>query len=218
MIKKTISYLAVVLLGISSLAAQDGPDSKAKEYLEILSEKSNSIKTFEIEFESKIVNAAEGIHIVQQGNIKVKGNKYNLKLDDNQIIVDGKAMYTISDCEAVIHDMPEENVLNPSNLFVIDNADFQYKMVKETTLDGKDVAIIELFPKDPKNAQFISITLTIDKNKMEPYIIKVNGREGNVYDYKIKKFIPNSSFPDTLLKFERSDFPCVEEVTDLREG
>lgn len=216
--KKTISYLVIVLLGISSLVAQEGPDSKAKEYLEILSEKSNSIKAFEIEFESKIVNTAEDINIVQDGNIKVKDNKYNLKFDDSQIIVDGEAMYTISECEAYIHDMPEENVLNPSNLFVIDKADFQYKMVKETTLDGKDVAIIELFPKDPKNAQFISITLTIDKNKMEPYIIKVNGREGNVYHYKIRKFIPNATFSDRHFKFVQSDYPCVEEATDLREG
>lgn len=201
------------------MAAQSDQDPTAKKYLDALSAKSKNYKTIEVDFESRIVNSAEGINISQEGNIKIKDKKYRLKLDDTDIIADGTAMYTVSDCECYINDMPDGGQLgvDPSNIFTIYDSDFKYKMVKETTIDGKDVAIIEMFPKNPKEAQFISITLTIDKKKMEPYKIVVKGREGNSYTYKIKKFSPNKEFSDSVFKFSRSAFPCVEECTDLRE-
>lgn len=203
-----------LLLGATSVFAQQDP--AAKVYLDKLSAKGKTYKTISAKFESQVLNESEGIDVKNTGSILIKDKKYRLFVGGNTIIFDGNAMYTISDdCDCYINDAPEagEYGIDPSNLFNIYNSDFKYSLDKESD----EFVVISLFPKNPDDAPFHTIIMTIDKKKMELSKIVVRGRENNSYIYKILEFTPNVPVSENKLKFLKSEFPCVEECLDMRD-
>lgn len=218
--KNLFTIITAMLIGVTAVSAQtEDQDPKAKKYLDALSAKSKKYTTLTAEFESRIFKEGE-IDIKQSGKIQIQDQKYRLTLNgDNTVIFDGKAIYAITDCECTISDAPEpgEYDIDPTKIFTIYEDKFKYQLREEKKMDGRNVAVIYLYPMDAKKAPFHTIVLTVDKDKMEPYIIEVKSREGNNYTYKISKYTPNLEIAASKFKFSRALFPCVEEVVDMRD-
>ena len=130
--------LSILLLsGIISLGsfAQE-VDTKAKAILDKLSAKTKSYSTIKADFQYSISNKTEGINDSQTGKIQIKGDNYYLSIQGQDIISNGKGIWTvIKESEEIqINDLPdedEEDYISPNKIFTLYEDGFKYKFVKE---------------------------------------------------------------------------------------
>ena len=192
-------------------------DEKAKGILDKLSAKTKSYSTIKAEFQLTLINKSEGLNETQSGSIYLKGEKYFISIQGQDIICDGKSMWThIKESEEVqINDLPdedEEEYISPSKIFTLYEDGFKYKFLK----DENGIQIINLYPKASDDKSFHRIALFINKAKNQISKVKVYGKDGTTFIYKIKTFSPNVSISDTKFKFDKAKHPGVE-VIDLRD-
>jgi len=206
------------LLFVTSLNANAQEDKKAKSILDKLSAKTRSYSSIKTDFTYSLVNKDRKINTTQSWKLILKGDKYRLEMGDQIVISDGKTMWKVlkTDKEVEISKPAAgEDALNPKNIFTMYEKGFRNKYVKEEKLGTKTVHIIELFPIVPKEKDYNSIRLFIDKNLLQVVKSEIRGKNGNLYTYDIKKFVTNDPVEDALFTYKSSEFPGFE-VNDLR--
>ena len=217
--KKLITIIiAVLALSASHAIAQD--DAKAKAILDELSAKTKSYSNIKADFSYKMENKDAKIDETQQGTIHIKGSKYRLEIAGQEVISDGKNVWTyLKDANEVqINnvDLSSDNAITPSNIFTIYEKGFKYKFDGEKTENGKVIQTINLYPIDVKAKPFHTVKLYIDKNAKQIHSIKVLSKDGNNYTYTVKSFTTNADINDAHFTFNQAKYPKVE-VIDLRE-
>lgn len=211
--------LSILLLsGIISLGsfAQE-VDTKAKAILDKLSAKTKSYNTIKADFQYSISNKTEGINDSQTGKIQIKGDNYYLSIQGQDIISNGKGIWTvIKESEEIqINDLPdedEEDYISPNKIFTLYEDGFKYKFVKEEN----GIQIINLYPKAAEEKSFHRIALFINKSKTQITKVKVYGKDGSIFIYKIKTFTTNQTIPDSKFTFNKASYPGYE-IIDLRD-
>ncbi|PCJ25804.1 MAG: hypothetical protein COA97_06920 [Flavobacteriales bacterium] len=211
------SFIIILLTISTCFSAIAQQDQKAKLILDKLSVKTKSYKTIKAEFKFAISNKAEGINESQTGKIQIKGEKYFLSISGQDVISNGKDVYTIiKDAEEVhinsIPDEDEEDFISPNTIFTLYETGFKYKYVKE----DKGMHIINLYPKDAEDKDFHRIALYINKAKNQISKVKIYGKDGAKTIYSITAFIANTTMPDSKFTFNKSKYPKYE-IVDLRD-
>jgi outer membrane lipoprotein carrier protein len=214
--KKFTLLFALATIGfVFSATAQT-----SKEVLDKLSAKAKAYKSITADFTSTLNNPKTGVNQTNNGSVKIKASKYQVKLGDYSIFCDGKTVWNYSkqDNSATIDNL--EDVKNggfdPSEMFTIWEKNFKHEM-KNTNLvvDGIACYQIALFPNDTKNKSYHTITLYIDKTKMEVLKTEVKTRENATITYKIKNFKTTLDLGDGEFIFNKSSYPGVV-ITDNR--
>ena len=212
--RSLVIILLTVATTFSALAQQD---QKAKGILDKLSAKTKAYKTIKADFKFTLFNKTEGINESQTGKIQIKGDKYFLSISGQDVISNGKDVYTvIKDAEEVqvnsIPDEDEDGFISPNKIFTLYETGFKYKYVKEE--QGNH--IINLYPNNADEKEFHRIALYIDKAKNEIEKVKVYGKDGSTTTYSITTFTANTTIPDTKFSFDKSKYPSFE-IVDLRD-
>lgn len=211
--KKLTTLLFAGLLTFNMNAQED---AKAKGILDKLSAKTKSYSTIKADFQYTMVNKSEGLNESQSGKIEIKGNSYLLTIQGQDIISDGKTIWThIKESEEVqINNVSEEDDegVSPNKIFTMYETGFKYKFVEEKN----NIQTINLYPKNPESKAYHRISLMIDKVKQEITEITMFGKDGTQSNYKIKSFTPNTAISDTHFTFNKSKYPNVE-IIDLRD-
>lgn len=209
------SLLILFIAGTTSLTAFAQEDTKAKGILDKLSAKTKAYKTIKADFQFTMSNKAEGTNESQSGKIEIKGDKYVLSISGQDVISDGKSMWTIlkESKEVQINEIDEddEEAISPNKIFTLYEEGFKYKYVKE----DKGMHIINLYPKAAADKSFHRIALYINKAKNEMSKVKVYGKDGTITTYFIKSFTSNTTIPETRFGFDKTKFPGYE-IIDLR--
>jgi outer membrane lipoprotein-sorting protein len=211
--KKIIFLTFTILLFLSANAQKD---KKATEILDKVIETTESYKTFKVDFVYKMYNEKSNIDESKEGILFVCKEKYRLLISNQMVISDGETIWTylISDKEVMIGSAEEnEEAITPSNLLNSYQEDYKSKFVKETTIRGKKVEIIELKPLKGKTYSLIKVT--IDKLKKQLVDFTIYDKNGSEYSYQINKFITNISLSDTTFTFSEKDYPDVDFI-DMR--
>lgn len=205
---KNTLFIFLLVLGISTFAQ----DRKAITLLNEVAEKTQSYANIKIRFEYKMLNKAQGINETLDGWLLSKGDKYKLDLAGQQIINDGKTIWTFMESvnEVQINEpMDDEEGFNPRNFLKSWADKFKAKILSES---GNEV-LLELLPK--KSSAFNKVHVTVDKNKKQLTTITMFDGSGNEFVYAIKAFITNETIPDSSFSFNLADHPGIE-VIDLR--
>jgi len=105
-------------------------------------------------------------------------------------------------------------LMDPAALFSIYEKDFNSKFVKDSTVAGKAIHIVELLP-DNDALDVSKISVNVDKNTMMIQSAILHSNDGNQYVIEIKNMVTNKNFPDSDFVFDAGKFPDVE-VIDLR--
>jgi outer membrane lipoprotein-sorting protein len=105
--------------------------------------------------------------IDKSGEVSVTGDKYRLKLPEQEIYNDGKTVWTFiqtsSYKEVTINDAAMmEGELTPSNIYKMYQTGFNYKLLADKTYQGKPVAVVELTALKA-NAPFKQVRLIVEK-------------------------------------------------------
>ena len=214
---KTIALLSALISLNGVVMAQT--DAKAKALLDQVSAKTKAYTSIKADFNYTLENKSDDFSETQSGSIAIKGSKYALKIAGQEIQCDGKTIWTyLKDAEEVqVTEVDEDNeeLITPTKLFTMYEKGYRHEYVKEESLDGVTVAVINIYPLDVDNKSFHTVKLYIDKEKLEFKRVKIMGKEGDTYTYKIKSFITNAAMSDADFKFDASKHPGVE-VVDLR--
>ncbi|MFN8777263.1 MAG: LolA family protein [Flavobacteriales bacterium] len=189
----------------------------SKEILDKLSTKAKGWKTISADFTSNLVDKKANINRKQDGSIKVKGQKYNLNLPDYVVICDGKTLWSYDKKGNVvtIDDLADvkDGSFDPSEMFTIWEKDFRHEMKNpNASVNGTEVYEIALYPNNPKDKPYHTLTMYVDKAKMEVSKVVVKTRENSEITYTVRNFKTGSEFPDTDFLFNKAKYPGVEEV------
>lgn len=218
---KLKTYLPILLLIFLHSNLLQAQDQKAKNILDELSKKTKSYNTMKAEFEYRMFSESDGIDEVQQGSLISKGNKYHLNIAGQEIISDGKTVWTVlSDAEEVqVNNVPEEteeaDFVSPNSILTLWEKGFKYQFEASGKLDGRSVEIIKLFPIKSDEKSFHTIRLFVREDKSAIEKIEIKGKDGTDYIYTIKKFESNPTVADKTFTFSVKEHPNFD-VIDLR--
>jgi outer membrane lipoprotein-sorting protein len=193
-------------------------DPKAKAILDGVSKKFSQLKSVVANFILKIEGANNSVTDSKKGTVYLKGAKYKVNLDGQEIISDNKTSWTYAKDanEVTINNVdPNSSTLSPAKLFTnFYDKDYLYRLDGETTEKGKVLQNIEMTPTD-KSKNVFKVIVSIDKKNQNISKMKVFEKNGNHYTYEITSFTPNTNVSDATFSFDPKKYPGVE-VVDLR--
>lgn len=208
---KNILILAVLVSFTSLGFAQN--DKKATAILDQVSAKTKAYKTIKIDFTYAMDNTKEKIHDKFKGTLISKGDRYKLTAAGQDVISDGKIVWTyLKDANEVqINNIGnDDDSFTPTKLLSGYSKDFKSKFIEEK---GNN-QVIELYPLK-KGKTFTKVKLTIDKTKKQISQFVIFDRNGSTFSYIVDKFITDQVIADNIFTFNKADHPGVE-VNDMR--
>jgi outer membrane lipoprotein carrier protein len=210
-------YISVFLLAFLTHPIFAQYDAKALEILEAMSVRYKAYSSFEANITSSMVNETEGIKEEFKGKITVKGDKFRLAMDDQEIINNGTTVWTYLPAAKEVnidnYD-PDSDEINPSKIYELYKKGFKYLYMEDATENGVLCEVIDLTP-EKKDAQYFKIRMNIGKKDRSIQSWTMFDRSGNKYKYTINKFTPNVSVADSFFTFDPKKYPGVE-IIDLR--
>lgn len=211
--KKTATILVSIILSVSFIYGQN-----AKSILDKLATYSKKCKTLQGSFEYKLENKSASIYETSEGEFLIKGDKYFINILGAETYYDGKNLYSyIKDIQEVTiqkPDMNDEGFLKPSNLFTIYQKGYDYKYVGKEIEQGKNLYIIDLFPKK-KDTNYKKLILKIEVKTNKLVAMKSIGKQGDDVEIKILEMKENLPLADSKFTFDTTKNPEVE-VIDMR--
>lgn len=205
--------LIIAVLAILSVSGFAQNDKKASTILDEVSAKTKLYKTIKIDFTYAMDNAKEKIHDKFKGTLLSKGDKYKLTAAGQDVISDGKTMWTyLKDANEVqINNAGEDDdSFTPTKLLSGYGKDYKSKFIEEK---GNN-QVIELYPLK-KGKTFTKVQLTIDKSKSQISKFVIYDRSGSTFSYIVDKFITDQAIADNVFTFNKADHPGVE-INDMR--
>lgn len=212
---KKLFITLVLALFVKATFAQYDP--KALETLEAMSKRYKAFTSFEANITSSMTNETEGIKEEFKGKITVKGDKFRLAMDDQEIINNGTTVWTYLPAAKEVnidnYD-PDADEINPSKIYELYKKGFKYLYLEDQTENGVLCEVIDLVP-EKKDAQYFKIKMNIGKKDKSIQSWTMFDKSGNKYKYTISKFTPNVAVADAFFTFDTKKYPGVE-VIDLR--
>jgi outer membrane lipoprotein-sorting protein len=161
-------------------------------------------------------NKQAKINEVKTGTLTLAGDKYRLKAAGQEVICDGKMIWTYlkESNEVQINDLDnKDEALTPSKLLSSYNASYKSKILKDrSSADPNDVSV-ELIPNVIKN--FTKAILVVDNVKKQVKRFTLYDKSGNIFTYKITKYQTDFPVSASDFTFDKTKFPGVE-VIDMR--
>lgn len=208
--RKLLMIAALVVFTISGFAQND---KKATAILDDVSAKTKLYKTIKLDFTYAMDNTKENIHDKFKGTLISKGDKYKLTAAGQDVISDGKTMWTyLKDANEVqINNAGEDDEsFTPTKLLSGYSNDYKSKFISEK---GNN-QLIELYPVK-KGKSFTKVQLTIDKAKKQISKFVIFDRNGSTFSYIVDKFVTDQAIADNIFTFNKADHPGVE-MNDMR--
>lgn len=223
---KQLIFLLAMTFSIAAIAqnnqfaSAEDSDPASTKVLEAMKAQYLAYTSVEAAFTLTIEMPEEDAEI-QKGKILQQDDRYNLTMNDQHIISDGKLLWyhqissKLVQINNVDPDEASEEMFSPQNfLKFYEDGKFVAAPITVAKEDGKAVRWIELKPVDSDSEYFkFRIALDIKKNDLQS--IKAFSRDGSRYSLKIDQLTPNKKFTDKTFTFIASDYPDVD-VEDLR--
>ncbi len=209
--------LLILLLTLSTYVSWAQRDPQALEILDAMSEKYQNVGGFKAKLLYKLENPTEKLNETFRGDITVMGDKYRLKIGEQEIINNGTTIWTyLREVNEVNVDnyYPEDDPMAPAKIYTIYREGYKYSFVEEKKLKGRVVQIVDLEPEN-KDEPFYKIRLTIDKEDKTMVNYKVFDKNGNRYLWTVSDFEPDVNLTANHFEFDPSEYKDVE-IIDLR--
>lgn len=213
--KKVLSLLLVAATFVSFSA--QAQDAKAKAVLDKVSAKFKSMSSLKANFALNMNDAKGKSKGTKGGTFLMKGNKYRVNMSGQQIICDGKSVWTYlpanKEVQVTSFD-PNAQSISPAKLFSGSyNNEYKSAYAGEKTIGGRKVDVIDMTPVSAKS--FKKVTLYVDKTTTMITGGIMYDKSGGSYGYTISGVTPNAKVSDTDFTFDAKKNPGVE-VIDLR--
>lgn len=215
---KKNAILSFFLFCTGMIALAQNSDPNAKQILDKVSTKFKTYKAVQSAFNLKVEDAKGKLQGNKTGTVFMKGPKYRVTMQGQEIFCDGKNVWTYdkSANEVTITKVdPTATTITPQKIFTnFYDKDFLYKLNGEKKMGAKTIQEIEMTPTD-KGKTFHKVYVYVDKGAQAIYSASILEKNGNKYTYTINSLNGNAAVNDNQFVFEKAKYPGVEEV-DLR--
>ena len=209
--------LLVFLMAVLANTGWAQHDPKALAILDAMSDKYQNIDGFKAKLIYKLENPSEKLNETFRGEITVMGDKYRLKIGEQEIINNGSTIWTyLQEVNEVNIDnyYPEDDPMAPGKIYTIYREGYKYSFVDEKKQKGQVVQVVDLEPEN-KDEPFFKIRLTIDKEDKTLTNYTVFDKNGNRYIWTVSDFEPDLKLTASQFEFDPSQYKDVE-IIDLR--
>lgn len=193
-------------------------DAKARAILDKMSAKYKALSSFSANFSYASVSPSGKTGRASTGSIITKGVKFKLNMAGQEIYNNSKELYTFvketNEVNITTYDSSEDSPFSPSNIYNIYKKGYDYKFVKEETIAGKSVNVVELKPqKSGSNVAKLQIAVSKTDNSIVNW--KIWDTSNKITVFNLSNFKPNVSVSDASFSFNAAKYPGVE-IIDLR--
>ncbi|MEJ6589296.1 MAG: outer membrane lipoprotein carrier protein LolA [Crocinitomicaceae bacterium] len=211
---KNLTLLSICFFLFSTSMAQT---SKSQVILDKLSGSMKKLSTFYVEFNANIKNTSTGVNESEKGKGWVKGDKYYATYGEITLLSNGVKTWTVINEEKSVYvsDANDgEESMNPKKLMTIWESGFKNTYEKSDVLNGENIHIIKLYPKQPDNADYHTILLyvSVRTSELKKVIMKTN--DGTIMTYHLTKFISNKEIADSKFSFNKAQYPGYTVIRD----
>ncbi len=223
---KSLFLLLLTTIALDIFAQKENPanDPEAAALLQKVSEKYKAYKNISANFlllvqHPKIKPEDDDRKYTDtlKGQIILQESKFKIVVKNQQIICDGKNIWTYvaADKEAQLNIYEEsDDMFSPSKIFMLYKEGYLYQIKEKKTIAGKNYTVLEMAPPNKKLTYF-KIDITIDDATLQLAESKVYEKNGVRYIYKLTKQTPNITTTDETFTFDAKKHPGVK-VVDLR--
>lgn len=212
---KKATFLLVPALLLQFVLGMAQIDKKAKDLLDKVSAKTKSYTSYKVNFTFSLSNTDQKINESNSGALIVKGPKYQLKMGEQEIFCDGKKVITYQKetNEALSQDLADmdSESITPQSIFMMYEKGFKIRYVKDITEGSKKLAVIELYPMEPKKKDYTMIVLYVEEAQLSIARAEIKAKNGSKYTYSVSKMEPNVA-ADGLFVFDKSKYPGVKII------
>lgn len=209
-------FLLPAVLLAQAPAGMGKSDPEAKKVLDAVSNKFKTYKAVTAKFSLKMENASGKTVSSKNGTVYMKGSKYRVSIQGQEIYSDGSNVWTYDKAsnEVTINKIdPSGNSLTPQKLFTnFYDKDFLYKLNGTKQVSNKKMQEVELTPID-KTKPFHKVVLMIDNASISSS--KIFEKTGNRYTYSVSSLNATAAVNDKTFVFDAAQYPGVE-IVDLR--
>jgi len=207
-----IAPLMLALLMVSS-GFTVMQDAKADKILRDSKAKFESLKDFSANFVYSITNEASKNKrsIVKEGTLKIKGDKFVLTLDDQEIYCDGTNQWIYNKMDQEVNILPydPEESLNIESIFQVYEANGKSRYEGEEKIGNVKHHRVYLAISDP-SLDYNQATLWISEATKLPSKAVIKDRNQTVTEVKFSNVKINQNFPDSDFVFDTGKYPDVE--------
>lgn len=189
---------------------------KGEKILEEVAENTQNMGAIKILFTYSMTNEEQGINESYKGELLSQGDKYRLKITGQEVYCDGETIWTyIPDAmEVQVNEAGQDaGGFNPTSVLTDYEEKFEVELMEEKTRGNRELAILELTPKQDK--QFKKAQIVVDKVKNELRSLTIFDEIGNEFTYKVEELLPNIGLTGNEFKFNEAEHPDVD-VIDMR--
>jgi outer membrane lipoprotein-sorting protein len=210
---------AILQTGIAQVDTSYGKsDPEARTILKEATQKFKSYSAIKAGFTLKTTSTDNKTLGSQKGTVWIKGDKYKVQLDGQEIYCNGNTLWTYKkDIQEVqVSDyQPSKDMISPSTLFTdFYDKNFLYRVGGSSSLNGQQAHVIEMTPLY-KSKPYFKVIALIGKQSKSLLSMEVFEKGGTRYTYIIDTFTPNIKLNESDFVFNKKDHPGVE-VVDLR--
>ncbi|MGB3617299.1 MAG: outer membrane lipoprotein carrier protein LolA [Catalinimonas sp.] len=216
---KRYVWALALLFGLHATTARAQYDPKAKAVLDAVSDTYQKLDAFKANLTRSIESAEGDVFASMNGEIVVSGEKYNLMMDDLQIITDGKTVWSYmkeaNEVNISNYD-PAEGEITPTSIYSLYKEGYKYVLMSEMKADnGEVIQTIDLEPED-RRSEVSKIRLMVNKKDktVRKWIVQERGTNTRQV-FEINKFEPGVPVTGSTFAFSKAAHPGVTEV-DLR--
>lgn len=204
MMMKKIFLLTLGIFASFAIKAQS-----ADEFLNSIVESYKSYDDISIVFNYKIINEEMGVNESSRGYGSIKGNSYMINVDGQELICDGKTLWThlIEDEEVMISEVTDDDDTSPIAILNSLSNNISTKLLSI----GPNITIEVV---ENEQSTFEKLHINVDSNlKLKDIHIFLG--DGNELIYEITELTTNQNLPDSMFIFDETIHPNVE-VIDMR--
>ncbi len=207
--KKVTAIIGIILTFMVGAAQAQ---TMASELVKNTIDNINKHKNVEFVFDYDMSNETIAVTESASGSAYMQGEAYKMEIEGQQIISDGKTLWTyLIDDEEVMVSNPtdDDNIITPIKLLTTYDKDYTMKYGKSSE---KGIKVVEM--SNPKG-EFSKVTLKINEAKLEIVSATISNRSGDAFTIKIKKTVFDQNLEAKFFTFDEKAHPKVD-VIDMR--
>ena len=207
--KKVTAIIGIILtVMVGAAQAQTMANQLVKNTIDNI----NKHKNVEFVFDYDMSNETIAVTESASGTAYMQGEAYRMEIEGQQIISDGKTLWTyLIDDEEVMVSNPtdDDNIITPIKMLTTYDKDYTIKYGKS---NEKGIKVVEM--SNPKG-EFSKVTLKINEAKLEIVSATISNRSGDAFTIKIKKTVFDQDLDAKFFTFDEKAHPKVD-VIDMR--
>ena len=207
----------LALLSFFASASYSQQDNRAGRYLQAVSDQFDLNKAYVIHIDYIREDLMQETSAEGEGVIWMKGLKYKIMMDEYIVYYNEEKLYSQNtDTEEVYVSIPDPDQPGylqavPIKIIKSYEQDFNYMYIGNTTLLGKNLIEIQLYPKDI-SGPYSMLKMFVNPVSQKLEVMQLKHKEGILYTMILTEVKVDQILKESMFDFDPSAYPNTEII------